>query len=104
MLQIALAAQPSQIVRTILGDQNCVIKIYTRNDHLFVDVAAGGVDLVNGVLAHNIDPLICRNYLGFAGNLIFVDTQGADDPAWDELGTRYKLLYLTADEYDIFQR
>jgi len=33
-------------------------------------------------------------YLGFSGDLEFVDTQGTDDPTFDGLGTRYQLVYL----------
>lgn len=28
------------------------------------------------------------------GQLMFLDTQGASDPTWDGLGTRYQLLWL----------
>jgi hypothetical protein len=37
--------------------------------------------------------------MGFIGNLLFVDTQGSSDPTYDGLGSRFSLVYLTAEEY-----
>ena len=40
-----------------------------------------------------------RGYTGFIGNLLFIDTQGNSDPSYDGLGSRFSLVYLTAEEY-----
>lgn len=102
MEQIPLQAVPSQIVKIVLGGQNCQILIYQKEQGLFVDLNSNDTAIVNGVIALNLDPLVCRLYAGFVGNLIFVDTQGSNDPEHLGLGTRYSLVYLTADEYDQF--
>ncbi len=99
MLQIPLQAIPSQIVKAVLGNQNVQIAVYSKSVGIFVDVNSAGVDLVTGVLALHGVPIVCREYMGFAGNLLFVDTQGTNDPTYDGLGDRYQLIYLEASEY-----
>lgn len=46
-------------------------------------------------------PLVSREYAGFSGNLLFIDTQGDKDPDYLSLGSRYSLVYLTAAENDL---
>jgi hypothetical protein len=99
MLTIPLQAVPSQIVKAVLGNQNCQIAVYVKQSNLYVDVNMNGTDIVTAVIALNITPIICRGYMGFPGNLLFIDSQGANNPTYDGLGSRYYLIYLTADEY-----
>lgn len=99
MQQIPLRAAPSQSVKVVLDGQNSQIAIYHKAQGLFVDINADGVDIVVGVIARDAVPLVCREYVGFSGNLLFVDTQGSDDPIYSGLGSRFSLMYLTAGEY-----
>lgn len=102
MLQIPIQPEPSQIVKAVLGSQNCQINIYLEEDIFFFDINSNGTDIVIAVRILNAVPLVCIQYTGFQGNLIFIDTQGTSDPNKDsvtELGTRYQLIYLEADEY-----
>lgn len=94
MLQIPLQPVPSQTTSVILGNQNCQIFMYQKPQGLFVDVNADGVEIVTCVLALNLVPIICRKYVGFVGNLMFVDTQGDLEPDYTGLGTRYQLAYM----------
>ena len=63
---------------------------------LYVDDAA----IMQGVLCLNCIYLVRYKYLGFKGDLIFVDTKGDSDPVYDEIGTRFKLYYASSDEVD----
>ncbi|WP_404851567.1 hypothetical protein P5M00_15075 [Enterobacter asburiae] len=54
--------------------------------------------IAQGVLCHNCNKIVRYPYLGFKGELFFADTKGSLDPFYDELGTRFKLFYATADE------
>lgn len=99
MLVIPLQAVPSQQFQIVLGGQNCQISVYERTTGIFVDVSVNGASISAGVLAHNLVPLVPTVYLGFAGNILFVDNQGQSDPSYTGLGTRYQLLYLTAADY-----
>ena len=98
MQQIPIQPIPSQSVSVVLNGQNCQINIYQKGQLVFIDLNSNGVDIVTGVLAHNVNPLVCIKYTGFLGNLTFVDTQGNDDPQYTGLGTRYVLIYLSAAE------
>jgi hypothetical protein len=103
MLSIPLQPQPAQTVKVVLDGQNCQIYIYQKDQGLFVDVNSNGVDIVTCVIARNVDPLICRTYAGFVGDLMFVDNQGVSDPVSTGLGDRYSLVYLSASDYDLIR-
>lgn len=103
MQEIPIQPVPSQITKVVLGTQNCQILIYQKPQGMFVDINANGADIVTGVLARDAVPLVCREYAGFSGNLVFIDTQGNGDPVYDGLGSRYSLVYLTAEEYALIQ-
>jgi hypothetical protein len=99
MQTIPLLPIPSQIVKAILENQNCQISIYQKQGNIFVDVNVDGTDFVVAVIGLNVVPIVCREYLGFQGNLLFIDSQGSNDPTYEGLGNRYNLVYLTAEEY-----
>lgn len=99
MQEIPLQPVPSQSTKVVLGGQNCQLLVYQKPQGVFVDINADGVDVVVGVIARDAVPLVCREYTGFVGNLLFIDTQGSADPSYGGLGSRFSLVYLTADEY-----
>ena len=51
-----------------------------------------------GVLARNATFMVMTAYLGFVGELFFLDTQGSNDPVYTGLGSRYLLLYVFPSE------
>lgn len=99
MQSIPLQPVPSQSTKAVLGGQNCQIYVYQKPQGCFVDINADGVNIVVGIIARDAVPLVCREYAGFIGNLLFIDTQGSDDPSYEGLGSRWTLVYLTAEEY-----
>jgi hypothetical protein len=99
MQQINLQPVPSQTLQTTLNGQNVSISVYTRSTGLFVDTSVNGVPTSAGVIARNQVPVVPTAYLGLAGNLLFTDTLGTDDPTYTGLGSRFVLLFLTAAEY-----
>jgi hypothetical protein len=98
MQNIVIKNIPSQTFSTNLGGQACVISIYQKSTGLFIDVASNNVQLVSGVICRDRIKLIRYPYLKFTGDLVFVDTQGLQDPTYDGLGDRYILVYLDAAE------
>ena len=104
MQQIPLMAKPAQTLKVVLAGQNCQIYVYQKAQGVFVDVNANGVDVSVATLAHDAVPLVPRDYAGFLGNLMFIDTKGASDPQYSGMGTRYALVYLTADEYALIRK
>lgn len=101
MQEIPLQPVPSQATKAVLNGQNFQILIYQKPQGLFVDVNVDGFDVSSGILARDTVPLIYRDYYFLSGNLIFVDTQGKSDPTYLGLGSRYSLVYLTGEEYDL---
>lgn len=99
MLEIPLQPVPAQIAKVVLGGQNCQMALWQKPQGLFVDINVDGVELVTNVIARDAVPLICRDYTGFIGNLLFLDTRGRDDPEYTGLNDRFKLVYLNAEQY-----
>ncbi|KWO54482.1 phage baseplate plug protein [Burkholderia territorii] len=94
MLTIALAATPSQRLSINLAQQACGINLYQKRTGLYLDLYVAGSLIIAGVLCRNRVYLVREAYLGFRGDLAFVDTAGNDDPDYTALGTRWPLLYL----------
>jgi hypothetical protein len=98
MKTIALSAVPSQPLSVVLGNQNCQIKVYQKTTGVYFDLYVNNVPVKVGVAARDRTLLVRHTHLGFVGDLSFFDTQGTSDPTYDELGTRYQLVYLEASD------
>ena len=102
---IPLAAIPSQTLSVVLAGQNCQLSIYTKTTGLYLDLAVGGNPVLTAMICRNAGRLLLdRTYLGFVGDLVFVDTQATDtvangvDPVYTGLGAQFQLIYLTGAE------
>jgi hypothetical protein len=97
MLQVPLAAVPSQSFGITLGGQNCTISVYQKTTGLYFDMQVAGAPFTNTVRCLN-EARLCedRQYLGFVGDFLFYDTQGDTDPQYLGLADRYVLIYLEA--------
>jgi hypothetical protein len=98
MLIVPLQAIPSQTVNIQLGGQSCRIDAYQTAFGLFIDLYVSGVLIIGGVIGQNLNRIVRDLYLGFVGDLTFIDSQGSTDPDYLGLGGRYALAYLTPDE------
>ena len=101
MQQIPLRPIPAQSVKALLNGQNCQIDVYQKQQGIFVNISVDGVAVAASTIARDAVPLVSREYAGFSGNLLFIDTQGDKDPDYLSLGSRYSLVYLTAAENDL---
>lgn len=95
MQTIPLQATPSQRVAVTLNKQACTILVYQKSSGMFLDLEVDGKPLLTGVICQNRNRLVRARYLGFLGDLAFVDTQGTTDPVYTGLGVggRYALVY-----------
>lgn len=98
MLIVPLDAVPSQTLAISLNSQACGIHVYLRSTGMYLDLSVNDVLIVGGVICHDRNLLVRSAYLGFSGDLAFVDTQGADDPTSDGLGGRFLLEYFLPSE------
>jgi hypothetical protein len=98
MLVIPTSALASQILQTQPADQPLTLSLYQKTTGLYCDIAISTVPLLYGILCRDRVRLVRDTYWGFTGDLQFVDTQGATDPSYDGLGTRWFLLWFAASE------
>ncbi|OYW21290.1 MAG: hypothetical protein B7Z52_01060 [Burkholderiales bacterium 12-64-5] len=90
---IPLIATPSQRLTVQLGQQSCVIAVRQRRTGLYLDLYVQNVAIVTGAAALNLVKIVREAYLGFTGDLFFVDTQGSNAPDFTGLGGRYVLVW-----------
>ena len=94
MMVIPVQALPNQQLQAQLAAQACTIELVQMQYGLFCTLSVSGSLIVAGVICENINRIVRSLYLGFVGDLCFIDTQGDTDPVFTGLGTRYQLLYL----------
>jgi hypothetical protein len=74
--------------------QQCKINLYQKENYgLFFDLFLNGSQIISAMLCLDRVGLVRQSYLGFIGQLAFVDTQGTNDPYYTDLGSRYILTY-----------
>ena len=95
MQVIPLQTLPNQTLQVQLNGQACTINVFQYAYGLFASVAVGATPIINSAICENLVRLVRDAYLGFAGDLVFVDTQGSDNPNYTELGSRWQLVYLS---------
>ena len=98
MQVIPLQPVPNQTLQCQLGGQACTIEIAQNAYGLFTTLFAGTSLIIAGVLSQNLSLIVRSLYLGFSGDLAFVDMQGTDDPVYTGLGSRWLLLYLSPSD------
>ncbi len=99
-------ALPNQQITVTLANQNCRIDLYQMSYGLFCDlyvsnrIFAPGTLIIGGVICQAKNRIVRDAYLGFIGDLIFIDNDEgpnmpAEDPFFSGLGTRFSLAYLS---------
>lgn len=99
MIAIPLRPLASQFFDVTLGGQACTVAVYQKSTGLYLDLTVANVVRMTGVLCRNRVRLVRQAYLGFVGDLAFIDTQGAQDPDYAGLGARFQLVYLTPADF-----
>ncbi len=95
---IPIQSVASQNFSVTLNGQDCDIAIYQKSTGLFYDLTLNNTLIVGTFLCTDRTYLVRYPYLGFLGNLAFVDTQGNTDPVYTGLGNRYLFVYFSPDE------
>lgn len=95
---IPITADQSQTFGIQLDNQNCQINIYQKSTGLYLDLTLNNAPVLNARLCLDRVKLVRLSYLGFLGDLVFIDTQGTSDPYYTGLNTRYILVYYSQGE------
>lgn len=95
---VPLAAVPSQTLDIVLANQLCTIEVRQKFFGLFINLYVAGELVIGGVICRNLTKIVRSEYLGFDGDLAFIDGQGTSDPDYTGLGDRFSLAYLDADD------
>lgn len=98
MQTIPLQDAASQTLRILLDGQLARIDLRQFSQALYCDLYVNDVLIIGGVICQNLNRIVRGKYLGFAGDLMFVDTEGSSDPLYPGLGSRYELVFLSASE------
>ncbi len=83
--EIPLRSIPNQSLQTRINGDTYDITIESMRDRLYITVFVNDLPLVRNRALLSFAP--------FEGGLQLVDLRGRDDPAFQELGTRFKLMY-----------
>lgn len=96
-MAVTIPLQPvaNQVFNVLLDGQYCTIGLYSRNGHLFMNLAVDDTNVFLNSLCVNMNSIAQFNTHLFKGMLMFFDTLGKSAPHYSELGTRYKLFYYS---------
>ncbi|WP_234115372.1 phage baseplate plug family protein [Enterobacter roggenkampii] len=98
MRTIPLEPQKSQSVSVDLSGQRCVIRLIQRESFIYMDLTVNGNPIMQGVPCLYGNKMVRYSYLGFQGDLVFLDNVGQSDPSYDGLGGRFILYYIEESE------
>lgn len=98
MQKIPLQSVPKQQVTTVLDGQYVQIDVEQHRTGLFANIYLDNELVIGGVVCQDRNRLVRSTYLGFAGDLAFVDSIGTADPDYTGLADRFALIYLSASE------
>lgn len=98
MRTIPLEPQKSQSVSVDLAGQRCVIRLIQRKSFMYMDLTVNGNHIMQGVPCLYGNKMVRYSYLGFQGDLVFLDNVGQQDPSYYGLGGRFILYYIEESE------
>jgi hypothetical protein len=99
MPQIPLSSAPTQRLAVTLFGQACSIEVRQNGAGMYLSLWLGE-KMILGARACRDRALMLTgaHYLGFAGDLMWIDNSGFDDPQWWGLADRWSLVYLDPSE------
>lgn len=101
-VEVPLIATPNQELAIELNEQDCTIQVRQLGDYLYLTLWVDSTLIVENAICMPIEPIVQGSVSGFTGNLMIVDTSSDSThqslPTYEQLGDRYRLVYLTAEE------
>ena len=102
MLEIPLTNIPNQELSIDLNDQDCTIQVRQIGAYLYLTLWVNQSLIIENAICMPTQRILQGMIRGFTGNFVLFDfstgwaNQGL--PNYEELGTRFKLTYLTESE------
>lgn len=96
-LEIPLTAIPFQTVNAVVNGQNYRITVRQLGVALFTSLMVDGAQVTSNVIASVNSGLIPHAQTLANTQIYWVDTQGADNPRYDGLGDRWRLIFEAND-------
>lgn len=98
-LIIPVQPVPTQTLAVVLAGQPAQIEIRQNGANMYFSLRLADRPIVLTRICRNRQRLLLDvEYKGFIGDFEFQDTQGAEQPTYIGLGTRFVLRYFGADE------
>ncbi|MBJ9257308.1 hypothetical protein I5495_08180 [Citrobacter amalonaticus] len=98
MITVSILPLKSQSISVDLAGQQCSIRLIQRESFIYMDLEVNGVPIIQGVPCLYGNKMVRYSYLGFRGDLAFIDNIGQADPSWEGLGDRHVLYYIEESE------
>lgn len=98
MRSISIEPIKSQTISVDLAGQQCSIRLIQRETFMYMDLTVNGNPIMQGVPCLYGNKMVRYKYLGFRGDLVFVDNTGELNPSYEGLGGRHILYYLEESE------
>lgn len=95
---ITLENKKSQSIFITLEGQSCLIRIIQRDSSIYMDLTVNGNPILQGVPCLYANKIVRYKYLGFRGDLFFLDNEGQSEPQWNGLADRFPLYFITEAE------
>lgn len=99
MRTISIEPKKAQSISVELAGQQCLIRLVQRSSFLYMDLSVDEKRIMQGVPCLFGNKMVGYRYLGFVGDLIFLDDVGQEDPRWDGLGGRFTLYYIEESDF-----
>ncbi|KGB25219.1 phage baseplate plug family protein [Acetobacter tropicalis] len=93
LVMIPLATTAAQMLKVTLSGQSVQIALRQRSTGLYADFWLENNRLLSGILCQDRTWLARDEATGLPGDFTFTDTQGTQNPTYEELGSRYLLFY-----------
>lgn len=98
MQTISIEPKKSQSLSITLAGQLCIIRLIQRESFIYMDLTVNGNPIMQGVPCLYGNKMVGYAYLGFKGDMVFIDNEGQSDPSYEWLGSRYILYYIEESE------
>lgn len=95
---ITLENKKSQSIFITLEGQSCLIRLIQRDSSMYMDLTVNGDPILQGVPCLYANKIVRYKYLGFKGDLFFLDNEGQSKPEWSGLANRFPLYFITEAE------